>query len=179
MASNTSDTGADGADEADQLIEQVSLVVASSNRQHWLAIICLFSMPILLAVFVTITAKLVKRSDSILAIEPVNRTAVFSGKIDKVKAGVEKKFLQHHQKMQDPTIAGINRKFKQLYALSLQSDIEYAQSMEQYQAATFQLASKTRGSGEWYFYHKKMIDQLHAGQKQRAQQISDYIDREP
>ena len=80
--------------------------------------------------------------------------------------------------MDDDSIYTVNRKFKVIYEVSQQSELDYGLFLEGYQKAVYQVASKVRGSGEWYYYYDRDLKKLISNNNLRKTQMGRYLKAE-
>ncbi len=179
MAEDKDDNTDDNGGEQEVTLEsKIDLIASQSFRQMVLASLCLVLMPVLFVVCVVSLATAVKTSDRLFAIEPNNRAEIFGKKIKKVQADVEAQYGEYHAKMEDQSIFNVNEKFEILYELSRESEADYGKMLIVHQKSVYQIASKVRGSGEWYHYHDRKLARLVATGSRRQAQMDRYFQRD-
>ncbi|MFA7555082.1 MAG: hypothetical protein WCY88_12595 [Spongiibacteraceae bacterium] len=155
--------------------DRVSGVSRKSILTMVLISICLVMM---LVVFVVGLMSLVSAHKATTVLEdknPDKKIAAMVEKIEDVKEQVGQQYDVHLSKINDGSILGANKKFKQLYQISLASEQDYLAFMTAYQKIDYEVASRVRGSGEWYFYHGKGIETLVANANKRKAALAEYL----
>lgn len=122
-----------------------------------------------------ILGNLIQSADTLLAIKPENRADALHKKIQLAHRNTEKAYAAEIAKMDNKSIFDINNKFRVMYKLSLQFEQDYADTLLAYQQASFNIASRIRGSGEWYFYYERELNQLVGLQQQHQKQLQNYL----
>ncbi|MEE8059939.1 MAG: hypothetical protein V3T17_19230 [Pseudomonadales bacterium] len=178
MADNRNDSEADDDEKEKALQAKIELFGAEYSRQMWIAILFIPLMLIAFLVGVLSLSSAVKTADLLLAVKPENRAGLFANRIEKVNQKVRDQYAVHVNKMDDESIYTVNRKFELLYELSLESEKDYGILLDTYQKSIYQIASKVRGSGEWYFYYDRKLKQLIDSNKRRQLLMSRYFQEE-
>ncbi|ARN75862.1 hypothetical protein [Oceanicoccus sagamiensis] len=160
------------------LEDKIEMVRRKSFTQLWVGIVF---MPVLLIVFVAglITlASAHKTTSTMTAKKPENRVELFAKKIVSVKSRAEGQYGKYLSKMDDESIFTVNKKFEILYELSMESEEQYTEFLEAYQAMVYGAASRTRGSGEWFYYYEQKINRFVNAAKGREQTMKQYFERD-
>lgn len=115
--------------------------------------------------------------EMLLAIKPENRAEAMEKKIAKTRQAVEQQYADYKAKMEDDSIYAVNKKFEVIYEVSSSSEQDYSALLSLFQDAAYQVASKTRGSGEWFYYYEKELKQFALRQRQRQAKLDAYLER--
>ena len=160
----------------DEKIEQLASI---SARQMWTALAFIFLAVLVFAIGIGSLSMAVKSADELLAIKPENRVERFYSDVSKVQKEVELQYAEHLDKMDDEAIFSVSKKFELLYELSLESESDYGVFLNTYEKSVYQIASKVRGSGEWYFYYDKTLKKLIFNNQRRVKSMKRYFQEEP
>lgn len=167
---------AEGDDEL--LLKKLKPRAAQSSKHFWW---CFGLLPLWVAMFVVGVLSLAsafKTTTALLAIKPENRSELFARKVKATTKQVEKDYAALLLQMEDPRIERVNTNFGLLYEVSLRSEQDYSALVELYKKAVYQVASKTKGSGEWYFYYDRDLDKLVNNGGKRRSDLEVYLNRE-
>jgi hypothetical protein len=176
MNKGSNDSNDDPADDEISMEDKIGHLTKTTFRQLIFSIGFLFFMPALLIACLLGLGRSVETSDALMAIEPVNRVALFDAEIKKVWNKTQNQYAQHLLKMEDQSIFTVNEKFEVLYALSKQSEADYGRMIAAHHKAMYQIASKVRGSAEWYFYYDKKLTALASNQSHRESKMNSYFE---
>lgn len=163
-------------DELDANLEAEVLVHSKQIYSHMIVASLLLLVCVGIAVGgLMLLGNLIQSADTLLAIKPENRAEMLHKKIQLARRNTENAYAAEFAKMENKSIYDINNKFKVMYKLSLQFEQDYADTLVAYQQASFNIASRIRGSGEWYFYYERELNQLVGLQQQHQQQLQNYL----
>lgn len=107
----------------------------------------------------------IHRADDLLAIKPENRADSLGRKIASTRKGVEKQYADLEARMQDDAIKKISERYHRIYKISGEDEKGYEQLLSSYLQVSYEVASRIRGSGEWYFYYERDLKALVARQR--------------
>ncbi len=133
---------------------------------------------ILFIVGVLMLANTKKELDRLSDIEPENRADIFADKIEDTEKLIQNQYAEYLDKMQDDSIFQLNEKFQIMYEVSKESEQDYSRLLDIYRDATYQLSSKVRGSGEWFYYYDRRLNNFIASQNSREQDMFSYFAEE-
>lgn len=119
----------------------------------------------------------IKLADKLLAFKPENRAGALARQITKTQKSVEQQYAAYEAKMTDESIYDISKKFAVMYRLTQQNEQDYERLLSSYLLASYHIASIIRGSGEWYHYYERELNQFVLRQKTREKSIDTYIAR--
>lgn len=164
------DSGSDEAMEADVLR------LTKQTYTHMIASLLLLFVGAGAALgAVMVLSGLIVSADTLLAIKPENRADSLSKSIAVTRSKAERGYAELQARMQDESIFAINKKFKVMYGVSLENERAYGRVLEAYQQASFNIASRIRGSGEWFFYYERDLMQLIQQHQRHEAKITEYL----
>lgn len=134
---------------------------------------------IALIVFIVSLGKAIKSVDRLIDLKPENRVEQFAKRIVAAQAGAEKQYHEHLVKMEDDSIFAVSDKFKTIYELSYQSEQDHLSMQRDYTQIIYEIASRTKGSGEWHQFYSQKLQDFEKKTQQRVQNVSRYVNREP
>lgn len=106
--------------------------------------------------------------------QPLSRFDVFNKEIDEIKIIVKEQYAQHTEKMEVDDIREKNLKFNTIYNMAHEHEMDYSSVIKNYKKGMYQMASRTRGSGEWFEYFSKDIDVLYESSVERVSKLVRY-----
>lgn len=168
---------AEDDDDNAKLLKKLKPKNALASKHFWWGFGLLPLWILVFAVGVFSLASAFKTTTALLAIKPENRTELFARKIKATTKQVEEDYQALLQQMEDPRIDKVNTNFGLLYEVSLQSEQDYSAFVDLYKKAVYQVASKTKGSGEWYFYYDRDLDKLINNGNKRRLDLEKYLDK--
>ena len=174
MAGFDRDDRGDGDDQYDEAIMQLT----KQSYTHLLVGILLTFLLVgaVIGGLITLVGSM-QKIDELLAIKPENRAEAIGKDIEQTQAQVAKAYADYKAEMEDESIYAVKKKFAVIYEMSKEAEQQYSLLLSEYQTAMYQVASRTRGSGEWYFYYEKDLRQLVTHQRQREQFLSAYLSK--
>ena len=116
-------------------------------------------------------------ADQLLAIKPENRVERLEKLIQKSRKSVEKQYAQYTDRMNDDSIYAVNRRFAVIYESSRAGEVALSKLIAEWADASYEIASHTKGSGEWYFYFEKALKNQLLKQQNRELKLNDYLKR--
>lgn len=116
-------------------------------------------------------------ADALLAIKPENRADMFRKKIASVRKRVKGQYADYEARMKDKSIYAISNIFKVLYKVTIEEEQDYGRLLRDYSDASYELASRVRGSGEWYYYYEREVGANIRRQRAMETQMKDYLSR--
>ena len=165
--------------ENNNSIEQRSALVAKKfGRYLLLAVLALLLVLACLAVGVLTLKNVVQQVTAMAAEQPLSRFEVFNSAIDTVEKDVAEQYAQHTQKMEGGAILEMNVKFNTIYNIAHENEQAFTGLIKHFQSGMYQLASRTRGSGEWFDYYKRDVESLHERSVSRASKLIRYTKKE-
>ena len=117
----------------------------------------------------------IDRADELLAVKPENRADKLGKKIANTRESVEKQYADLEARMQDETITNVRKRYQIIYDMSQQDERDYAQLLSSYQQASYQIAGRIRGSGEWYHYYERDLKELIARQRAAEARLATFV----
>jgi hypothetical protein len=160
-------------------IEQRSAVAAKHfSRYLLLSVLALLLVLACLAGGGLTLKKVVEQVTAMTADQPLSRFEVFNEAIDDVKKNVEAQYAEHTQKMEADNILEMNVKFNGIYTMAHESEKSFTLQIKHFQSGMYQLASRTRGSGEWFKYYKKDIESLQERGLSRSSKLMRYTKKD-
>lgn len=167
----------EGADE-DSLTKDIESINRSVSRQTLWAILFLLLMALLLATSFISISKAVNATNTLLAIEPVNRAEVMLANIEKTTLSVKQQYAKHLSKMESGDVYFIHSTYSSLYHTAQEGEEAFADFLKHHQKSVYQIASKVRGSGEWYYHHNNQIKHYINDIDKRKTQMARHIEEE-
>lgn len=162
--------------EDTQEIEQAVLRHTRQVYSHLLSGLLVLFVAVGLSVGgLVVLSNLLRTADELLAVEPENRSEALKKQIASVRNDVEKQYQEYHSRMEDDSVFRINKAFAVMYQVSGQFEADYAKLLLGYQKTSFNLASRIRGSGEWYFYYERELSAYIERQKVLDSQLKAYL----
>lgn len=122
-----------------------------------------------------VLSNLLQTADELLAVEPENRSDRLQKQIAAAQKRAERQYRDYESRMDDQSVFAINQAFNVMYQVSREFERDYAQLLSGYQKASFNLASRIRGSGEWYFYYERELNTLIQRQKVQEERLKAYL----
>lgn len=168
---------AEESDDNTKLLKKLKPKAALSTKHFWW---CFGLLPLWILVFVAGVISLAsafKMTTELLAIKPENRSELFARKINATTKQVEEDYEALLLQMEDPRIDKVNTNFGVLYDVSWQSEQDYSAFVDLFKKAVYQVASKTKGSGEWYFYYDRDLDRLITNVEKRRSDLEAYLNK--
>jgi hypothetical protein len=104
--------------------------------------------------------------------KPASLEDVYSKKIAKVKLRAENQYKQYRDKMESSKALSENNKLTKLFEYTVSSEADFVSFLEAYKDLSYDTASKVKGSGEWYFYFNKSLEEIVDKGKVRHGEIS-------
>lgn len=162
--------------DGDENVEQGILTHSQQVYKHLIAglLILFVGAGAALAGIVSL-ASLIATADELLAIKPENRADTLSRNIALTRRSAEKGYAELAARMEDDSIFSVNRQFEVMYRASLDNERDYLRLLGLYQQASFNVASRIRGSGEWYYYYERELSDFIKRQQQLETQVADYL----
>jgi len=161
--------------EMSNTIELRSSIAAKKfGRYLLLAVLALLLVLACLGLGVLTLKDVVEQVTAMEAEQPLSRFEVFNEAIDKVEKDVAEQYAQHTQKMEAGTILEMNVKFNTIYNMAHENEQAFTRLIKRFQSGMYQLASRTRGSGEWFDYYKKDVESLHERSVSRSSKLIRY-----
>jgi hypothetical protein len=129
-----------------------------SKLHLWLAVIGIPLMMVTMMAGLVALVELKKSTDGLLQEKPEGFVGSYSSKISAVKGRAAAQYQQYFQQMEDNSDIAGSIRLGQIYQLGLASESAYVDLLANYQQLNYELASRVKGSGEWYYYFKKSLD---------------------
>lgn len=120
-------------------------------------------------------AGLTGNANTLLAIKPENRADTLRKNIALTRNKAEREYTALKAKMEADQVYTINKKFQVMYSLTTANNRDYLRMLSAYQQASFNIASRVRGSGEWYFYYERELNQFIKQQQAHEGKLSAYL----
>ncbi|MBL4827514.1 MAG: hypothetical protein JKY66_07350 [Spongiibacteraceae bacterium] len=130
---------------------------------------------ILIAVFVLCLVSGIESVKVLVELKPENRVEQMAKKIELGLKAAESQYAEHLDKMNDSSIFTVSEKFKILYEASFESEQDNGQMLSDYQQITYQIASRTKGSGEWFQFYDEKLNKYIKANKKRELALSRYV----
>lgn len=141
----------------DTAVDVFQVLEKQSSRHWWLAII---GIPLVMATFMAGLiglAEIKKSTDTLMLDKPESFSSSYSTKIQAVKGRAAAQYQQYFQQLEDNASIADSIRLGQLYQLGLAGESDYVSLLTNYQQLYYELASRVKGSGEWYYYFKKSL----------------------
>jgi hypothetical protein len=144
----------DDNENTEDSLESRSVVV--SKTVFWQLIIAALLLPVSIAVLFFSIKELKVISDKATELEefqPVSRFEIMKQNLDKTYLVIEDQYAIHLHKMKDEDLLRLNVRFNTIYTSAYQNEKQYADFIRVYQQGAYELASRVRGSGEWFEFY--------------------------
>jgi len=161
--------------EKNDSIELRSISAAKSFTRYFMfALLALLLVLVCLGAGVLTLKSVIEKVTVMAAEQPLSRFEVFNRSIDEVEKNVADQYAQHTKKMEGDEISEMNVKFNSIYTMAHDGELAFTLLIAQFQSGMYQLASRTRGSGEWFDYYKRDIESLHEHSVSRSSKLVRY-----
>lgn len=164
----------DDSEKVDSIDERSTVAAKQFGRYFLLALIALVLVVVCLGAGLFGLKNVVEQVTAMTDDQPLSRFEVFNKAIDEVEKNVAEQYAEHTQKMEADDISQMNLKFNGIYNTAHQSEQSFGLQIKQFQAGMYQLASSTRGSGEWFTYYKKDVELLQQRSESRSSKLIRY-----
>lgn len=174
-----SETETSEAAESTESMSDAEKVQRFSRQSTWHSWIAYLLLPVITVAFMAGLiglGTLHKSTQILLADKPATPFQLFAKKIDETKAAARSQYEPYHQQMVDDSVAKNSRRLLALYQLSAAAESDYVKFLESYQALSFEMAGRVKGSGEWYFYFNQSFNGYLATAKTRQAQLAAFIE---
>lgn len=166
----------DEVSDADENLEADVLRLTRQTYTHMIASLLLLFVGAGASLgAVMLLSSLITSADQLLSIKPETRADSLSKHIAATRSKAERDYAALEARMDDESIFAINKKFKVMYDISLQNERSYGEMLDSYQQASFNIASRIRGSGEWYFYYERDLMRLIKQQQNHEASMAQYL----
>lgn len=163
-------------EEDDQAFDAAILQHTKQVYTHMLVgWLLLFLMAGLSVGGLAVLGKMLQTTDELMAVEPETRSQALRKKIALVQNNVKKQYQAYEARMDDQSVFTINKAFGVMYQVSRTFEEDYARLLAGYQKSSFNLASRVRGSGEWYFYYERELNAFIQRQKLLEERLKAYV----